>query len=214
MATVSHRRPPRKVVYPTSDGKPMAETDDHRELMVDLIETQKTHFAAEPNVYVSGNLLMYYVRGNPRRHVSPDVFVVFGVPKHNRDYYLVWEEGKSPDVVFELTSKSTRTEDQRTKLEIYRDILKVKEYFLFDPHGDYLDPRLQGYRLRGGRYTRVRPVDNRLPSQVLGLHLEQNGKELRLYNPATGVWLPTPAEELKRLRREVEELRRHRDGQR
>src|SRR6516225_8390196 len=130
MATVSSRRPPRKVVYPTSDGKPMAETDDHRYLMVDLIETQRMHFEAVPNVYVSGNLLMYYVRGNPRKHISPDVFVVFGVPKHNRDYYLVWEEGKSPDVVFELTSKSTRMEDQRTKLEIYRDILKVKENFL------------------------------------------------------------------------------------
>src|SRR5262245_33225096 len=194
MASVSSRRPPRKVVYPTSDGKPMAETDDHRELMVDLIETKKAHFIDEPNVYVSGNLLMYYVAGDPRRHVSPDVFVVFGVPKHNRDYYLVWQEGKSPDVVFELTSKSTRREDQITKLELYRDIWKLKEYFLFDPHGDYLKPRMQGYRLRAGRYTRIRPVDDRLPSQLLGLHLEQNGKELRLYNPATGLWLSTPKE--------------------
>jgi Uma2 family endonuclease len=200
----------------------MAETDDHRDLMVDLIETQKMHFALEPNVYVSGNLLMYYVQGDPRRHISPDVFVVFGIPKHNRDYYLVWEEGKSPDVVFELTSKSTRIEDQRTKLEIYRDILKVKEYFLFDPHGDYLQPRLQGHRLRAGRYTRIRPVDNRLPSLVLGLHLEQNANELRLYNPATGRWLPTPKErrdqveaENARLRREVDELRRRqRNGHR
>ena len=81
MATVSSRRPPRKVAYPTSDGKPMAETDDHRYLLVDLIETQKIHFESVPNVYVSGNLLMYYVRGNPRKHISPDVFVVFDVPK-------------------------------------------------------------------------------------------------------------------------------------
>jgi Uma2 family endonuclease len=199
----------------------MAETDDHRYLMVELIETQKFHFADQPLVYVSGNLLMYYERGNPRRHVSPDVFVVFGEPKHNRDYYLVWEEGKSPDVVFELTSKSTRREDQVTKLELYRDILKVKEYFLLDPHGDYLKPRMQGYRLRAGRYTRIRPLDDRLPSQVLGLHLEQNGKELRLYNPATGLWLPTPKErqqlaeaEVARLRRELAELRRERNGKR
>lgn len=222
MATISSRRPPRKVVYPTSDGKPMAETDDHRDLMVDLIETQKAHFADEPNVYVSGNLLMYYVQGDPRRHISPDVFVVFGVPKHNREYYLVWEEGKSPDVVFELTSKSTRMEDQRTKLEIYRDILKVKEYFLFDPHGDYLDPPMQGFRLRARRYTRIRPMNNRLPSQVLGLHLERNGKELRLYDPSMDRWLPTPAErqrlveaENARLRQEIEELRRRqRNGHR
>jgi len=221
MATVSSRRPPRKIVYPTSDGKPMAETDDHRDLMVELIETQKAHFAAEPLVYVSGNLLIYYVRGNPRRHVSPDVFAVFGVPKHNRDYYLVWEEGKGPDVVFELTSKSTRGEDQQEKLELYRDILKVREYFLFDPHGDYLQPRLQGFRLRAGRYSRIRPVEIRLPSLVLRLHLEQNGNVLRLYNPATGLWLPTPKERQEqtdsdnaRLRRELEELRRQRNGKR
>src|SRR5262249_45003179 len=113
-----------------------------------------------------------------------------------------------------LTSKSTRREDQITKLELYRDILKVKEYFLFDPHGDYLDPRLQGYRLRGGDYIRIRPVKGRLPSRVLGLHLERAGNVLRLYDPRTDRWLPTPAEELSRLRREVEELRRQRDGQR
>src|SRR5262245_33588473 len=208
MASVSSRRPPRKVVYPTSDGKPMAETDDHRELMVDLIETKKAHFIDEPNVYVSGNLLMYYVPGDPRRHVSPDVFVVFGVPKHNRDYYLVWEEGKGPDVVFELTSKSTRREDQVTKLELYRDILKVKEYFLFDPHGDYLDPPMQGYRLRGGRYARIRPVKNRLPSQVLGLHLERDEKQLRLYDPKSRRRLLTPQEQIAQLRTELEQLKR------
>jgi Uma2 family endonuclease len=190
----------------------MAETDDHRDLMLDLIETQKSHFADEPRVYVSGNLLIYYVPGDPRRHVSPDVFVVFGVPKQNREYYLVWEEGKGPDVVFELTSKSTRREDQVTKFELYRDILKVKEYFLFDPHGDYLDPPMQGYRLRGGRYARIRLVNNRLPSQVLGLHLERDGNQLRLYNPQSGQRLLTPQEQIEQLSREVERLRRDADG--
>ncbi len=214
MATITSGRPPRKVVYPTSDGKPMAETDDHRELMLDLIETLKAHYAMRQDVYVSGNLLLFYQKGNPRRHVSPDVFVVFGVPKHNRDHYLLWEEGKGPDVVFELTSKSTRREDQVTKLALYRDTLKVKEYYLFDPHGDYLQPRLQGYRLRAGRYTRIRPVDKRLPSQVLGFNLEENGKALRLYDPAEGRWLLTPAEELERLRGEIDRLRQQRNGMR
>src|SRR5262249_37253311 len=139
----------------------------------------------------------------------------------NRDYYLVWEEGKAPDVVFELTSKSTRREDQITKLELYRDTLKVREYFLFDPHGDYLNPPMQGYRLGRGRYARIRPVRGRLPSQVLGLHLERNGKELRLFDPLAGRWLPTPRErqqqieaENLRLRQELEELRRQRNGRR
>jgi Uma2 family endonuclease len=178
--------------YPTSDGKPMAETDWHRDLMVRLIETLKRHFATEPLVYVSGNLLLFYEEGNRRQHLSPDVFVVRGVPNHNRLNYLLWEEGRSPEVVFELTSSSTRREDQTTKRALYQDTLRVREYFLFDPFGDYLDPRLQGYRLRGGVYHPIRLVEGRLASRSLGLHLEPRGPDLRLYNPhAGGILLST-----------------------
>jgi Uma2 family endonuclease len=95
--------------YPTSDGRPMAETDLHRDLMVDLIETLKNWFAADPQTYVSGNILLFYEPGNKRRHVSPDVLVVRGIAKLRRDNYLVWEEGKAPDLVIEVTSKTTRT---------------------------------------------------------------------------------------------------------
>jgi Uma2 family endonuclease len=200
--------------YPTSDGKPMAETDHHRKLMTDLIQTLHAHYADDPMVYVSGNLLLFYERGNKRRHVSPDVFVVKGVPKGDRINYLMWEEGKGPDVVIELTSSSTRQEDKKKKFELYRDTLKVREYFLFDPMGDYLKPPLQGYRLRAGTYVEIRPVQGRLPSQALGLHLERDGKNLRLHDPAKAQRLPTPEErtaraeaENERLRRELEELR-------
>src|SRR5262249_40516680 len=145
MATVPSRTVVSSWDYPTSDGKPMAETDDHRYLMLDLIETLKLYYVASALVYVSGNLLIYYVPGDKRRHISPDVFVVRGVAKHNRPYYLIWQEGKGPEVAIELTSKTTRREDLGKKKAIYRDILKVKEYFLFDPHQDYLKPPLQGY---------------------------------------------------------------------
>src|SRR5208282_5908853 len=139
---------------------------------------------------------IFYVPGNRRRHISPDVFVVKGVPKRERLNYLVWEEAKGPDVVIELTSSSTRHVDTHRKLVLYRDTLKVQEYFLFDPFGDYLDPALQGYRLLRGDYVPIRAVKGRLPSKVLGLHLERNDHELRLYQPATGKWLPTPEEAL------------------
>lgn len=182
--------------YPTSDGRPMAETDLHRELMFALIKMLQGWFAGDPMVYVSGNLLVYYVPGNRLRHLSPDVFVVKGVAKHPRLNYLIWEEGKSLDVVIELTSSSTREEDLRDKMWLYRDELKVPEYFLFDPQGDYLSPRLRGYRLHASQYIPILPVAGRLPSEVLGLHLEQHGSELRLYNPATDRWLPTPDEAL------------------
>ncbi len=187
------KTPPPEVDYPTSDGKPMGETDLHRSVMVEAIETLKLYYAAQ-QVYVSGNILLYYRRGNKLRHVSPDVLVVRGLEPRNRDSYLLWEEGRAPNVVVEVTSQSTRDEDLTDKLEIYRDEVEVAEYFLFDPRGEYLDPALQGYRLSGGRYLRIKPVAGRLPSEELGLHLEAHGSRLRFYDPTGQRWLPTPEE--------------------
>jgi Uma2 family endonuclease len=222
MATASRQRATREVDYPTGDGKPMAETDVHRNDMVDMIQMLKDHFAVVPDVYVSGNLLMFYVEGDRRKHVSPDVFVVRGVEKKDRDHYLVWKERKAPEAVVEITSKSTRRADQTKKKELYRTVLKVSEYFQFDPTEDYLKPPLQGFRLIEGVYVPIEAVNGRLPSQVLGLHLERDGERLRLFDPATGARLLTAAEraeaaeaarlrlaeENARLRREIEDLRR------
>ena len=122
------------------------------------------------------------------------MLVALGVPKlPQRLYYLLWEEGKAPNIVIELTSRTTRGEDRRTKWELYRDVLKVPEYFLFDPFEEYLKPSMQGYRLVAGEYAPIEPVAGRLPSAELGLHLERDGTQLRLFDPATGQWLPTPA---------------------
>ena len=100
-----------------------------------------------------------------------------------------------PAVVFELTSRSTRREDLRTKYDLY-ERLGVTEYFLFDPLGEYLRPPCQGYRLEQGRY---RPLaageDGALWSVALGLALHGRGEQLRLYDPAGQRWLPTPQEE-------------------
>jgi Uma2 family endonuclease len=180
--------------YPTRDGRPMGETDWHCKLLMSLRQTLAAYYAADPRVYASGNLLVFYVPGDKRRHLSPDVFVVKGVPKRDRPNYLIWEEGKGPDVVIELTSASTRHEDVEEKYQLYQDRLRVPEYFLFDPLGDYLDPPLRGYRLRQGKYQPIRAVKGRLPSKVLGLHLERDGHVLRLFDPVTGQWLPTAEE--------------------
>jgi Uma2 family endonuclease len=184
--------------YPTSDGRPMAETDLHFRLMSDARQTLDTRYIDDPDVYVSGNLLIFYVPENKRRHVAPDVFVIKGVPKKQRDNYLIWEEGKTPDVVLEITSASTRKEDTTKKFKLYRDVLKVREYFLFDPRGDYLKPTLQGFRLSRGEFVPIAPTANRLASNVLGLHLERSGTDLRFFDPETGEWLPTLQEQAQR----------------
>ena len=191
MATSSRSRP---IDYPTSDGKPMAETDLHRRIMMDLLEILDDRYADDPNAYVSGDLLLFYEEGNRRRHVAPDVFVVLGVPKTPRDHYLMWLEGKGPDVVIEVTSKTTRREDQTKKRTLYQDVLRVPEYFQIDPTEDYLKPPFQGHRLVEGCYEPIRRIDGRLPSLVLGLLLERNGPRLDLIDPATGDRLLTRRE--------------------
>ncbi len=194
MSSVVRGKAPSNKDYPTSDGRPMAETDLHRKLMHELINTLDAYFASDPTVYVSGNLLLFYIPGDRLRHLSPDVFVVRGVPKRDRLNYLTWEEGKGPDMVIELTSSSTRDEDVKDKFMLYERTLRVPEYFLFDPFGDYLDPPLRGYRLRQGSYHAIRAVKGRLPSRVLGLHLERVGKKLRLFDPLHNRLLPTGEE--------------------
>jgi hypothetical protein len=158
--------------------------------MVETIDSLRLHYAGQP-VYVSGNILLFYQPGNRRRHVSPDVLVVKGLDPHDRENYLLWEEGRPPNVVIEVTSESTREEDQYDKFEIYRDCIRVPEYFQFDPRGEYLQPALQGYRLKARRYEPIEPVSDRLPSRELGLHLERYERRLRFWNPASGAWIPT-----------------------
>jgi hypothetical protein len=176
--------------YPTRDGRPMGETDLHRNVMFDTIETLKAHFAGQL-VYVSGNLLLFYEQGNRRRHVSPDCFVVRGLAQQDRLNYLLWEEGRSPNAVIEITSASTRREDMEQKFVLYRDTIGVAEYFLFDPWQEYLTPPLQGYRLQNGEYVSLPLMDGRMASEQLGLHLEAAGTQLRFFDPATGRWAPT-----------------------
>lgn len=183
--------------YPTGDNRPVGETPRHINNMVRLRDALDRHYAGDPLVFAAANMFVYYVPGDRLKHVSPDVFIVFGVPKDKpRKNYLVWEEdGHTPDLVVELTSASTREEDVDDKMWLYARMLAVREYILFDPYAEYLDPPLQGYRLRNGEYLPIEPVAGRLPSEVLGgLQFERDEGDLRLYDPATGAWLPTEEE--------------------
>ena len=190
----------REVEYPSSDGKPMAETDLHRDEMMYLIEALRKHFRDVPDVYVSGNILLYYVEGEPRYSVSPDALVVKGLAdaKSQRDIYKVWEEGRPPCWVMEVTSRGTRQEDLRKKKDLYRQ-LGVDEYFLFDPREEYLVPSLQGFRLASGPGGEYRPMvpqeDGSLLSPILGILFQRDGQTLRLFNARTGqLYLRGPEE--------------------
>ena len=203
------------IYYPESDGKPLAETDTHIKLLIYLHKALADHFRGDPNIYVAGNLFVYYQEGDPSQVVVPDLFVVRGVPKRDRRIYQVWKEEKAPDVVFELTSRGTRQKDLGSKKGVY-EVLGVEEYFLFDPFGEYLTPRLVGFRLARWGYRQIEDEEP-LVSRVLGLELRVEGEMLRLVDPATGEKLLTPLEaqearrqaetEVERLRAELTRLR-------
>ncbi len=185
----------RNIYYPESDGQPMAETDLHREEMYDLIHALKRRYRDVPDVYVTGNLFFYYVQGDPRSVVAPDVFLVRGVEKRPRNIYKLWDEGQVPSLVIELTSDSTRDEDLSKKKLCY-ERLGIEEYFLHDPYQDYLDPPLQGFRLvNNGRYRPIEPeADGSLRSVTTGLLLRMEGKRLRLVDALSGERLLTDDE--------------------
>ena len=185
-----HYAPPRRIHYPESNGLPLAETRFQYDSLTYAAGALDVHFRDRSDVAVEGNRLLYYVEGDPRSRVAPDVFVVFGVQKRRRRTYLLWEEGKGPDFVLEVTSRSTRRQDQGFKRDLYAR-LGVTEYWLFDPTGDWLDPRLRGHRLVGGGYEALAPIgieggERVLRSAVLGLDVFVDGGEIRFRDPATG----------------------------
>ena len=196
MATVPRRPAPRPVHYPESDGKPMAETPYHGDNLSGLIQMLRERYRDDPTTYVSGNNFLYFVEGDPKKNVSPDVFLVHGVEPRYRPIYCTWlEGGKAPDLIIELTSPKTKKEDAVKKFLIYQDILRVREYFLFDPLDEYLKPRLQGHRLIEGRYIPIEPDEaGRLHSEVTGLQLFPDGFDLKLFDPRTGEVYLTLAE--------------------
>jgi Uma2 family endonuclease len=208
---VSVVQTPQRIHYPSSDGQPVAESDFQLQPLLYAVTTLCTYFQDRADVYVAGNMFIYYEEGNPEAVVAPDVFVVLGTTKRDRVSYMLWEEPKGPDFVLEITSRSTRTKDQGPKRGTYA-FLGVREYFQYDPTHDYLVPALQGARLVAGSYQALLPTT--LPDGTLVLHSEVLGFDVRLeegtlrfYDPVTGQKLLSHAE-IEQALRAVEQARR------
>jgi Uma2 family endonuclease len=166
---------------PDEDFEPMPEGDKQRRNLSYTTEALRLWFESQQNVYVSGNLFIRYKDQNIEKRIAPDTFVVFGMNNEDRVSYKIWEKGnKAPDFVLEVTSKGTITKDREQNPLIYQN-LGVKEYFQYDPTGEYLQPTsLQGVRLEQGNYIEI-PIVN-LPDGVLSLHSEVLGLDLHLYS--------------------------------
>ena len=205
------------IEYPSSDGEPMSENQWQYVAMTDTVSALANHFIHRDDVFVAGDLLVYYRMNDNATRVAPDVFVVFGAAgKHFRDSWIVWREGKAPDFVMEVASPSTWRRDAAEKRDIYAE-MGVSEYWRFDPTGEHFTPQLVGERLSDGEYHQI-PLETegdgiiRGHSAVLGLDIcVRPGLELRLYDPESGQWLRTHRESEEALLAAEDEVRRLRE---
>ena len=193
-------------LYPSSDGRPVAENTRQYRNAVYAFNVLTARYRHQPDVFVAGDLLIYYKEGDPAKRVAPDVFVAFGVPKGDRSIYKLWAEGEAPSFVLEVASRSTWTEDAGPKRSLYAK-LGVAEYWLFDPTGEFHATPLQGFLLADGEYWPLPPRREKgqlmVRSRALGLDLRAEGENLRFRDPDSGEDLRT-YEEL--------ETQRHREA--
>ncbi len=190
--------------YPESDGRPMGETDTHRRWIVRIDELLKQRLSGQ-RVYIGSDLLVYYQCGQPRRFVVPDNFVVLDCEPGPRRTFKTWEEKRTPDVVFEVTSRSTKRDDWVFKPKIYEQF-GVSEYFIYDPLADYLHPSIQGFRLKNDVMVPMESVNGELVCQTLGIRLRLVGQVLEMLDVATGERLLTEAEANRKLAEQQREL--------
>ena len=186
-----------EIFYPSADGEPVAETFDHLYALLTTLEVLK-QYLANRQATVLGDQFLYYSQGFPKLRVAPDVMVIFDVAPGGRDNYKLWEEGQVPSVIFEMTSGGTQDKDQVFKKTLYEQ-LGVKEYWLFDPKGEWIQEKLRGYRLRGEIYESI--TDSR--SEPLQLRLQIEGRLIGFYREDNGEKLLIPDELAEALQQEV-----------
>jgi Uma2 family endonuclease len=168
-----------EVIYPESDGQPMADNTEQFRWIVVIKENLELLFANNPSVFIAGDLLWYPVEGNNTVCQAPDVMIAFGRPKGRRGSYLQWREDNiAPQVVFEILSPGNRLKELAKKFQFY-DLYGVEEYYLYDP--DTVD--LNGWlRSQSGRLVVVENMADWI-SPRLGIRFDLSSAELQIYRP-------------------------------
>jgi hypothetical protein len=169
------------VVYPETDGEPMASNTQQAEVMNTLYDNLCAMFADRDDVFVAMDLFWYPVKGDPSIRVAPDVMVVFGRPKGHRGAYLQFmEDNIAPQVVFEVVSPGNTPMEWGYKFNFYNQY-GVQEYYIYDPEtGEW-----EGSIRRGDH---LEPIENMegWVSPLLGIrfaHGEGSKIKIKLYRP-------------------------------
>jgi len=167
-----------RIVYPETDGRPMAENTRQFRWIVTIEGGLEALFRDDPDVFVAGDLLWYPVEGHTEICTAPDALVVFGRPKGDRSSYLQWVEGGiPPQVVFEVLSPGNTAVEMIRKFRFYEDH-GVEEYYVYDPDRGALG----GWRRQGKRLDEITPMEG-WTSPRLGVRFELHGADLALFRP-------------------------------
>jgi Uma2 family endonuclease len=212
LAEMGVERPPTQDELPYSDGKPMESQRHYLQLRL-LFETLERHWTGRPDGYIGANMFVHYSLEQLRNKdfLGQDFFAVLGVPRHERKSWVLWEEGKGPDLVIELLSPSTVELDKGKKKRIYQDSLRIPEYFWYDP----MTGELAGFTLKDLRYRPIQPAARgSLWSEALGLSLVRwHGRCYQIEAPwlrfalPDGTLVPTSEEAAEQERERAEQER-------
>ena len=167
-----------EIIYPSSDGQPMAESTIQYKLIVKIKEGCESLFKDDPNVFVAADLLWYPVEGRIDISQAPDTMVVFGRPKGDRPSYIQYREDNiGPQVVFEIRSHNDSNTKMNKKLSFYQRH-GVEEYYLYDPERN----ELEGWQRIEGDLEVIEPMEGWI-SPRLGVRFELGEDGLEIYRP-------------------------------
>jgi Uma2 family endonuclease len=164
-----------QIIYPSSDGQPMAESTIQYKLIVTIKEGCESLFKNDPNVFVAADLLWYPVQGRPDISQAPDTMVIFGRPKGDRPSYLQFQEDNiAPQVVFEIRSHNDRQAKMYKKLAFYNRY-GVEEYYVYDPE----NKDLSGWQRIEGNLEIIDPIEGWIsPRLEIGFEVGEDGLEI------------------------------------
>lgn len=166
----------KNIIYPESDGLPMAENTRQYSYIVLIKEGLEVLFSKRPDVFIAADLFWYPVEGDNGTRVAPDVMVALGRPKGDRGSYQQWREaGIPPQVVFEILSPGNSGQEMRNKLDFYQRY-GVKEYYVYDPDNG----KLEGWQRHGEQLVEIKIMQGWV-SPLLGIRFELEGLDLKVY---------------------------------
>ena len=200
---------PTNIIYPDSDGQPMADNTKQFQWIVTIKENLEILFASQPDVFVAGDLLWYPVSGELTRQ-APDILVVFGRPKGDRGSYKQWQEQDIPvQVVFEILSPGNTLKEMAKKLKFY-ERYGVEEYYIYDPDKIDLNGWLKIPEAEENRLEVIEEMDGWV-SPLLGIKFQLTPQTLEIYRPDGGKFLTSvelaQQREQERQRAEIERQR-------